>query len=155
MKFHFEHQVVLPSIPIDLAFERLTSATYVEQVIRLSGIADEFKLISDEGDVIRYQFVEHVSLMGGVIKRRLPITVKQTRDRNKMTLLYESDLEKGQIIINKKRSFTSTEDGGTLVSEKVDGECPMLYQAMSKKEGHKSLIEAMNKYCTLFNDIKT
>ncbi|CAF4315558.1 unnamed protein product, partial [Adineta steineri] len=50
MKFHFAHEIVLPSVPIDVAFERLTSASYVEQVVRLSDLADEFELISNEGD---------------------------------------------------------------------------------------------------------
>ncbi|CAF4260799.1 unnamed protein product [Adineta steineri] len=151
MKFHFEHQVVLPSIPVDLAFERLTSASYVEQVVRLSDLADEFELISNEGDVIRYQFVENISMMGGLIKKQLPIIVKQTRDRNKMTLLYESDVDKGTVTTVKWRSFKATEDGGTLVSETVDGECPMLYQPMTKLEGHKALVAHMSKYHTLFN----
>ncbi|CAF3941504.1 unnamed protein product [Adineta steineri] len=152
MKFDFGHEIVLPSVPIDVAFERLTSASYVEQVVRLSDLADEFELISNEGDVIRYQFVENISMMGGLIKKRLPIIVKQTRDRNKMTLLYESDVDKGTVTIIKCRSFTPTEDGGTLVSETVDGECPMLYQPITKRQGHNALIEGMNKYPTLFKE---
>ncbi|CAF1379863.1 unnamed protein product [Adineta steineri] len=152
MKFDFGHEIVLPSVPIDVAFERLTSASYVEQVVRLSDLADEFELISNEGDVIRYQFVENISMMGGLIKKRLPIIVKQIRDRNKMTLLYESDVDKGTVTIVKWRSFKATEDGGTLVSETVDGECPMLYQPITKRQGHNALIEGMNKYPTLFKE---
>ncbi|CAF1411088.1 unnamed protein product [Adineta steineri] len=152
MKFQFGHQVVLPSVPIDVAFKRLTSAAYVERVVRLSDLASDFQLISNKGNVIRYQFVENISLIGGLIKKRVPIIVKQTIDRHNMTLLYESDGNKGKILITKWRIFTPIETGGTLVTETVDGECPALYQPITKRQGHKSLIEGMNKYPSLFRE---
>jgi hypothetical protein len=155
MKFHFGHEVVLPSIPVDLAFERLTSASHVEQVIRLSGTASDFELLSDEGDVLHYRFLENISALFGVINKSIQIVVKQTRDTKKKILLFESDTDHGTVTIVKSRSFTPTTDGGTLVTETVDGECSALYQPISKLQGQKALIEHMNKYHTLFNDVST
>ena len=153
MKFHFGYEIVLPSIPIDVAFERLTSAAHVEQVVRLSGLVSEFDLLSEDGDILHYRFVENISLLAGTIKKRLTIVVKQTRDTNKKTLLYESNVDQGTVTVAKLRSFTPTEDGGTLITETINGECSALYQPISKSQGHKHLIEHMNRYHTLFNDL--
>jgi hypothetical protein len=155
MKFQFGNETVLPSIPIDLAFERLTSVSYVEQVIQLSGTASDFELLSDEGDVLHYRFLDNVSALFGVIKKSIPIIVKQTRDTNKKNLVFESNADQGTVTIVKVRSFAPTTDGGTLVTETVDGECSMMYQPMAKLQGQKALIEHMNKYHTLFDDVST
>jgi hypothetical protein len=152
MKFHFGYEIILPSIPIDVAFERLTSVSYVEQVIRLSDLASDFELLSNENDVLHYRFVENISLLFGLINKRLSIVVKQTRDINKKILIYESNVDQGTVTTVKSRSFTPTKDGGTLVTEAVDGECSALYQPLTKLEGQKALIEHMNKYHTLFDD---
>ncbi|CAF1379881.1 unnamed protein product [Adineta steineri] len=143
---------MLPKVPIEAAFRRLTSGSYIERVVRLSDLASDFQLISNKGTVIRFQFVENVSMLGGLIKKKVPIVAQQTIHPHKRTLFYESEGDKGKVKVTKWRTFKATQDGGTLVSEIVDGECPGLYQPITKREGKKALIAAMNKYPTLFND---
>ena len=155
MKFNFGHEIILPSVPIDVAFERLTSAAHVEQVVRLSGFVSEFELLSDEGDTLHFRFVDNISVLAGAVKKRLTIEVKQTRDTTKKTLVYESDVDHGIVTVVKLRSFTPTEEGGTLITETVDGQCLTLFQPIAKKQGHKELIEHMNRYHTLFNEMQT
>ncbi|UJR10032.1 hypothetical protein I4U23_014255 [Adineta vaga] len=154
MKFQFNHQIVLSSVPIDLAFERLTSASHLEQVTRLSESVTDFQLLSNENDVLRYQFVDNISMLSGLVKKSITTVVKQSRDRNKKTTLSESDVDQGTVTIVKCRSLKPTDDGGTLVLETIEGECSMLHQPFCKQQGYKALVEHMNKYHTLFNDVK-
>ena len=156
MRFETAYDVTIDR-PIDEVFHVLALAADLERLLRLSPLVTSFRLL-DTGpgptpttQVVSFEYDERVPLLpGGLLKSGVTMKVEQTVDSEALRVDYWGQTKGGtKLSVHKVRSFAPVE-GGTKVSEVVQGVAPFGLHLVAGRAARKAHIEHMDCYASLF-----
>lgn len=157
MRFHTGYEVVI-SRPVDEVFRVLALADDLERLLRLSPLVTTFTHRGTTSgptpstQVIAFEFGERVPVLPrGLYSTSVTMRVEQTVDSDARRVDYWSQTKSGtKLNVHKVRSFQPV-DGGTRVSETVDGDAPPGLHLIAGRAARKAHIEHMSSYHRLFD----
>lgn len=156
MRFDTGYDVTIHR-PVDEVFRVLALDVDLERVLRLSSLVTSFKLIGIEpgqtpsAKVITFEFGERVPLLPlGLYTAKVTMRVEQTVDTETQRVDYWSQTKGGApLSVHKVRTFEAV-DGGTKVSETIQGQAPAGLHLLARRTARKAHIEHMETYAQLF-----
>ena len=151
VKFEISHTITLPA-PIVEVFPLLARAPDLERVLALSPMLRSFRLLETRpgptaaSEVIVFEFVEEVPVLGPWGRTRIPMRCEQTVDADANRVDYRSHSLRGVgITVHKERTFESR-GAATRVSETVHGEAPPGIHLLARRSARRQHVLHMERY---------
>lgn len=151
MKFATTHAVTLRA-PVEEVFAALALAPGLERMLTLSPMLRSFRLLETRPgptpttEVLVFEFVEEVPVLGPIGRTRIPMRCEQTVDHAARRVDYRSRSMRGVAIrVHKVRTF-ETLDAATLVSETVYGEAPPGVHLLARRSARRQHVLHMERY---------
>lgn len=155
MKFETTHAVTLRA-PVEEVFAVLALAPDLERMLALSPMLRSFRLLETRpgptptSEVIVFEFVEEVPVLGPIGRTRIPMRCEQTVDHGARRVDYRSRSMRGVAIrVHKVRTFEALGDS-TRVSETVHGEAPPGVHLLARRSARRQHVLHMERYGELF-----